>query len=75
VAQREWVGAQHRVVGVRGQHDDRDEADGAERAEVGGDEGEGAPQRSGGGEGKTRHVVLPREEDAGAGIKDGDAGD
>lgn len=59
-AQREWRRAQHCMVGVRVQHDDRDEADGAEGAEVGRCEGESAPQRCGGGEGGTRHVMLPR---------------
>ncbi len=61
----------HYMVEVRGQHDDRDEADSAEGAEVGGNEGESAPQCCGGGQRQARHVVLPRKKDAGAGIKQG----
>ena len=57
------------------EYNDGDEADGAEGAEVRGDEGEGAPQGCSGSQRDARDVVLPREEHAGAGIKDGNSSD
>ncbi len=64
----------HCIVEVRGQHDDRDEADSAEGAEVGGNEGNSAPQCCGD-QRQARHVVLPRtRKNAGAGINDGYTG-
>ncbi len=54
------------MAGAGAGHDDGDEADGAKGAEVRRHQSECAPQQRGGCKGGTGHMVLPREEHAGA---------